>query len=82
MTACVSCWLYLIRDAMKNLISRETENFPTHREVNTGNTLWHDIPFIIYLIDLMLNKTRENTISANCIKKSQNKFYENLGKGA
>ena len=37
----VSCRLYLLRDELENLISRETEgrarcqNFPTHREVNT-----------------------------------------------
>ena len=37
MTVCVSCRLYLLRDALENLISRETEgrgrckNFPTHR---------------------------------------------------
>ena len=43
MTACVSCWLYLFRDALENLISRETEggarcqNFLTHREVNTAD---------------------------------------------
>ena len=44
MTACVSFRLYLLRDA---LISRIQP---------TGNTLWYDIPCIIYLIDLMLNK--------------------------
>ena len=43
MTACVSCRLYLLRDELENLISRETEgrercqNFPTHREVNKAD---------------------------------------------
>ena len=77
MTACVSCRLYLPRDGLENLISRETEglarcqNFPTHREVNTANRkhTWHNVPFIIYQIDLMLNKNRKNTINANCIQK-------------
>ena len=38
MPACVSCRLYLLRDGLENLISRETfglarcQNFPTHRE--------------------------------------------------
>ena len=41
MTECVSCGLYLLRDVLENLISRETfglarcQKFPTHREVNT-----------------------------------------------
>ena len=43
MTVCVSCRLYLLRDELENLISRETEGrarcqiFPTHREVNTAD---------------------------------------------
>ena len=40
---------------------RRCQNFPMHREVNTAdgkNTPWHNIPFIIYLIDLMLNENR------------------------
>ena len=77
MTVCVSCRLYLLRDVLENLISRETEgrarciHFPAHREVNTTDRKHprHDIPFIIYLINLMLNKNRKNTISANCIQK-------------
>ena len=40
MAACVSCQLYLLRDVLENLVSRETEgqascqNSPMHREVN------------------------------------------------
>ena len=40
-TACVSCQLYLLRDALEHLISRETaglaryQKFPTHLEVST-----------------------------------------------
>ena len=43
MTACVSCQLYLLRDELENLTSRETkglarcQNFLTHREVNTAD---------------------------------------------
>ena len=43
MTVCVSCRLYLLRDELENLISRETEgrarcqNFPTYRAVNTAD---------------------------------------------
>ena len=42
MTVRVSCRLYLLRDALENLISRETkgrarcQHFPMHREVNTA----------------------------------------------
>ena len=49
MTVCVSCQLYLLRDELENLISRETEgqakcqNFQTHREVNT--TVFHYAQF-------------------------------------
>ena len=74
MTVCVSCRLYLLQDELENLISRETEdrvrcqNFPTHREINTTDRK-HALPFIIYLVDLMLNRNRKNTISANCVQK-------------
>ena len=43
MTACASCRLYLFRDGLENLISRETEgrgrcqNFSKYREVNTAD---------------------------------------------
>ena len=45
MTACVSCRMYLLGDALENVISHETEgrakcqNFPTHREVNTADRI-------------------------------------------
>ena len=79
MTACAFCRLYLLRDEMENLISRDTkgrarcQNFSTHREVdlNTADRR-HTLAqysIIIYLIDLMLNKNRKNAISANCIQK-------------
>ena len=42
-------------------------------------THWHNIPFIIYIIDLMLNKNRSNTICANCIQ-NQKKNVRKPGK--
>ena len=57
MTACVSCRLYLLRDALKNLISRETEgrarcqNFSNASRNKFSRQDTH--PFIIYLIDLI-----------------------------
>ena len=43
MTACVSCRLYLFRDALENfdislnLRSREISNFPMHLKLNTAD---------------------------------------------
>ena len=74
------CRLYLLRDASENLISCKTEgrtrcqNFLMRREVNTAgrkHTLASYSIYYIYLIDLLLNKDRKNTISANLIKKIQ-----------
>ena len=56
MTECVSCRLYLLRDGLENLTSRETEdrarcqNFPTHREVNTADRKHTLAQYSIYYI--------------------------------
>ena len=57
MPACVSCWLYLLPDALENVISCETKGGATSQIFQrietqiqpTGNAPWHNIPFIICL---------------------------------
>ena len=60
MTVCVSCWLYLLRDSLENLISRETEgrarcqNFPMHREfqmlADNGLVYFYMSSSLIYIL--------------------------------
>ena len=63
MPACISCRLYLLRDALETFISRETE----------GRARCLNFPFLIYL--KMQKKKREkkgqNTIGASCINNTK-----------
>ena len=72
MTACVSCRLYLLRDGLENLISRETfvfarcQNFPTHRETQTSTKFDFDTRFALqiqYKIKARGVFIRRNTVS-------------------